>query len=603
MTQARTPAGPFRLDNPFHGLRRTMMGLLTPAIEKALAFDELNAIYRRVQQRQDTGDFCHQVLEELGVQLRISREDLDRIPRSGGLVVVANHPFGGLEGVILQAVLRTVRPDVKLVANYMLQMIPDLRESHFPVDPFGGSGSVQRNIASVRAAMKWVADGHVLGIFPAGEVSHPTWTRPDVVDGKWNDIAARIIRKTGCPAQTFFFHGRNSNLFCVLGLMHPMLRTLMLPREMLKKRHHSITMCAGNVIRPARMGKISSDSELTEYLRMRTYLLQARAARAARPPRRASARRPGTVLAPLAEPTPQASLLHDLKSLPPEALLVVSGGYQVYCFRQSQAPALMREIGRLREIAFRDAGEGSGKPLDLDRFDETYFHLMVWDASAGQIVGSYRAGPTDTIVADQGAAGLYTSTLFNYDRRLLDEMGPALELGRSFVRPEYQRNHSPLSLLWRGIGRYLCLNPHYRKVFGPVSISNEYDGVTRRLLVEFLRQNHLSAPLAELVRAHTPPRREHGNWARRAVAVAARSFEDVDELIAEIEPNLRSAPVLLRQYLNLNGRIIAFNVDRDFGNVIDALTVIDMTKVAPAILVRYFGREQAAQYLRWKPTV
>jgi putative hemolysin len=236
---------------------------------------------------------------------------------------------------------------------------------------------------------------------------------------------------------------------------------------------------------------------------------------------------------------------------------------------------VLREIGRLRADTYRDAGEGTGAAIDVDAFDRDYLHLFVWDRRKKLIAGAYRLGETDKLTVRDGIEALYTRTLFRYDARLLERFGPALELGRSFVRKEHQKSYSALLLLWKGIGRFVALHPKYRVLFGPVSVSPRYSGHSQQLLMAFLAQNHRDADLASLVEALNPP----ADWSRTQTSRT---------------PDL---PVLLRQYLKLNARLIAFNIDSNFGGALDALMMVDLCAVDRPILNRYLGREGAECFL------
>jgi putative hemolysin len=282
------------------------------------------------------------------------------------------------------------------------------------------------------------------------------------------------------------------------------------------------------------------------------------------------------------------AVIPEVVRLPPGSCLVESGAFQVFCGGAAELPATLREIARLREIAFRAVGEGTGGELDLDAFDRDYLHLFLWDREARQVAGAYRIGPTDRILAVHGMSGLYTRTLFKYDERLIARLSPGLELGRAFVRPEYQRHRNALFMLWKGIGRFVARHPEYRILFGPVSISRRYSELSQRLLVAFLRQNHVDRALAGFVSPTMPV-------LERAASVVPRSVEEADRHLGAIEPDGKGMPVLLRQYLKLNARVLGFNVDPAFGGVIDALMMVDLAAVDARMLSRYMGQEYAAR--------
>jgi putative hemolysin len=292
-------------------------------------------------------------------------------------------------------------------------------------------------------------------------------------------------------------------------------------------------------------------------------------------------------------PADPASLATNVARSPAEAKLLSSGGFDVYCAAAEQIPSVLEEIGRLRELSFRAVGEGTGASSDLDTFDNHYLHLFLWRPQSREVVGAYRIGQTDQIVASRGLHALYTRTLFRYEAALLNRLPPALELGRSFVRPEYQRDHNALLLLWRGVCRFVQLHPHYRLLFGAVSISARYSDRTRTMLLRFLEQNHLHHDLAGLVESRHPYARE----GREPLPAVPATLDDADALAARFEHDGRGMPVLLRQYLKLNARVLGFNLDPSFGDVLDALMMVDLLDVDPRILRRYFGPAGARTFL------
>lgn len=270
------------------------------------------------------------------------------------------------------------------------------------------------------------------------------------------------------------------------------------------------------------------------------------------------------------------------------------------CFAAArQIPAGLLEIGRLREITFRQAGEGTGRSRDLDRFDQHYDHLLVWNRDKREIVGAYRMAKTDVVTDRMGARGLYTSTLFRLRSDFYERVRPALELGRSFVRPEYQKGYLPLLLLWKGLGHYVALFPGYKVLLGPVSISRDYCSSSRELMVSFLRKRHGDEKMDGSVR----PRKRFRS--RKATGCDPRNFSsllaDFDELsavVADLEPDHKGIPVMLQQYLQLGGRILEFSVDHKFSDVLDGLIVVDLTNAKRRQLDRYMGVENARRFLK-----
>ena len=290
---------------------------------------------------------------------------------------------------------------------------------------------------------------------------------------------------------------------------------------------------------------------------------------------------------------PRMALQAEIEALPSSQRLADSGPLHVYYARAAQIRWGLQEIGRLRELTFRSVGEGTGRSADVDDFDADYLHLFVWDARTHAIAGAYRLGLADDIVARRGLRGLYTHSLFTYPRRLLDALNPAIELGRSFVRAEYQRSFAPLLLLWSGIGRFVEHAPRYAVLFGPVSISGRYTPASRRLIVDYLWRHRGERRLAR----HVRPRRPFRDRARASTCEPPpTTIDQLSRAVARLEPDGKSIPVLLRHYLRLGARVLGFSVDPDFADALDALMVVDLREIEPALLARYMGGSGSAAF-------
>lgn len=418
------------------------------------------------------------VLNRLAITYRAGERDLQQIPRSGPIVIVANHPFGILEGAVLATILPRIRPDVRFLGNELLSVIPEIKDLLIPVDPMRGSSAARRNSTGLRRAIEFLQSGGCLVVFPAGEVSHFQFREKAVIDSEWHTAVARMVETasragTAVSVVPAYIRGSNSILFQTFGMIHAKLRTMLLIRELLNKRNRLVELRIGSPITSKKLLEIPTAKARTEYLRWRTYLL------AARPDYKATTSLPRLtqVVIPAGDP---ALLSQEVARLGEASLLTKAGDLEVYIAPAHGIPRILQEIGRLRELTFRGVGEGTGNTIDLDRFDESYLHLFAWKPATSEIVGAYRLAGTDML------RDLYTRTLFKYEDSFLDRIGPALELGRSFVRPEYQRGFAPLLALWKGIGAYVASNPRYKVLFGPVSISNQYQAVSRELMVTFL---------------------------------------------------------------------------------------------------------------------
>ena len=567
----------------------------TATLERLLAMDRLNRLYDRASAGRTASrdEFLDSCLDQIGARCHVRADDLARIPKTGPVIIVANHPFGALEGVMLASMLGKVRPDFRIMVNFLLERIPELRDIFLFVDPFGGEAAAAKSMRGLRQAIRFVKDGGLLAVFPAGEVSHLRLSERQISDPAWNETAARIIRITAAPVLPVYFDGANTPLFQLLGLVHSRLRTAMLIREVFTKRGQRVDVRVGSSIPPRRLLSFDDDRAMTEYLRQRTYLLRYR------PVEKRKTASPLNQSAMEQIPPPQnpAALQAEVAGLPADQRLVESGEFAVYFAKASQIPCLLQDIGRLRELTFRLTGEGTGKAVDIDTFDYDYLHLFAWCRKAGEIVGGYRIGQTDLILADKGPQGLYTSTLVDYRPELLRRLTPALELGRSFVAPQHQKAYAPLMMLWKGIGQFILRNPHYRHLYGPVSISKTYQSVSRQLMVRFLRLHH-GGKMEKLVTPHNPFRdRRIDGWDDKAVRALLHDGEDLSELVSEIEPDQKGIPVLLRQYLKFGAHLLAINVDPDFSDVIDGLLMADLTKAPRRVLEKYMGREGLERYL------
>jgi putative hemolysin len=573
---------------------RRLMSWLHAPIEKALRLDYMNDLYQQVTADIGEKTFFQSCLQVLRVSYSLPEEDLARIPAQGPLVVVANHPFGGIEGIMAGEIVSRMRPDTKIFGNYLLQQIPYLRQDVIPVDVFGGREARRMNFRSSKEAIQWLRAGHVLITFPAGEVAHFQWGQYGVADSAWNPNIAALIRLTQSAAIPMYFPGKNSVTFHLMGLVHPLLRTALIPRELGNKVGRRFQVYIGKPIPWRRLQKFDDDRDMIGYLRLKNDVLRNRAeadARRYHPRRFLRVAQPGRQ-EPVIPPVDSDLLRREVEALPPEARLTATDDYAVYLARADQIPHMLREIGRLRELTFRDVQEGTGKALDLDEFDQYYLHLFLWNRPQSELAGAYRLGLSDQILAQRGLKGLYTSTLFRFKRRFLEELDTVLELGRSFISSKYQREYHCLALLWKGIGQFIIRNPRYRVLLGPVSISHDYQAISKNLIIQYLRQTKLDSHMARYVK---PRKRCWMGKVRTFDTQSLRSFlqnvDDVSLLISEIEKDGKGVPILLRHYLKLNATILCFNLDKKFSNVVDGLMLVDLAKTDPRLLRRFMGEE------------
>ncbi|MCZ6892714.1 MAG: lysophospholipid acyltransferase family protein, partial [Gammaproteobacteria bacterium] len=538
---------------------------LSRLIDSALGLDRLNAVYDEIPYHLDPHTFIRCTLDAIGVDVAIDKDSLENIPADGPCIVVANHPHGALDGGTMIEILMRRRADLRVMANHLLQGFAELAPVFIGVDPFGGSAAAHLNFRAVRDAMTWLKKGGLLLIFPGGEVSSVNLRARTIIDPPWDAGIGWLVEKSGAPVVPAFISGRNSALFQIAGLLHSHFRTALLAREALNHRGTVIKVKCGRIIDAETLKLLGRDA-IAPYLQTSTYLIKARDAyKKSWKLKRIS--EPVIPDVPIGPPIDENLLSREIAALSPDRRLLRNGKLEVWYAEADQIPWLLQEIGRLRELTFRQVGEGTGKSADLDLFDSYYIHLFVWDSESKAVIGGYRLGEGDRILARFGAKGLYVRSLFRLERQLEEELHAALEVGRSFVRPEHQRNYSSLMLLWKGIGAYVARHPRYRVLFGPVSISNDYHPVSQQIIVRFLQRNSMEPKRASLVKPRQPFRSNHGE--AQLVDLNVSDLRIIASLLSTVEDVNVGIPVILRQYLKLNGRILGFNVDPEFNNAID----------------------------------
>lgn len=534
---------------------------------------KLERFYDSISHLHDL-DFAQAVFVNLDLHLEVDPRDLEHIPRSGPVVFVANHPYGAVDGLALVHVLGRVRPDLKVMANFLLQQLEPLRNRFIGVNPF--ENMARSSFQGMRQAMQHVQAGGALAVFPAGEVSSWRTDLKTVADPRWKMPVIRMIQHMGVPVVPVWFDGANGLVFQLLGMIHPNLRTLALPKQMLRMRGRSVRMRVGKPIPPQDVADFSSAEQLARYLRAKTYALGSglQVKREFFNPLRFP-----DLPHPVVDPVPTDLLRANIDAIA-ELKLSSQGPFDLYLAPSHRIPDVLREIGRLREETFRLVGEGTNKAIDLDEFDIYYDHLFLWDRERGTVAGAYRIGDGRRIMERYGRRGFYTSTLFRMDRRMDRILGRTFELGRSFVAPDYQRQRLPLYLLWRGLMLLITGQEHHRYLLGPVSISSNYSEFSRKLIMEYVRQYHFDEEVAQWVRPRNRFRVGPDKTDRAALVQAAMAdLKRMDRSIADADPQAPGMPVLLKKYLLLNARIIGFNRDPHFNDALDALMLLDLTRI------------------------
>jgi len=555
-------------------------------IQRITAISKLEKIYNDLPRSLDSYDFVDHILEKLDIQIMDIDTELGNISTKQRLVMVANHPFGAIEGLILVNILRRYRPDIKILANYVLERIPELQDICISVDPFSRKSSQQKNSQAVRQAIRWLNNDGCLVIFPAGEVSSLNMSYQKITDPVWNHSIGRIIQITKSSVLPVYFHGNNSNIFQLAGLIHPKLRTLLLPRELINKSRKVITARFGTIIPYYKLDNMEDSMDITEFLRLKTYLLKYHPIQSQHI--NSSPKDNIKSITPPSKKRNNYALEVEISELLPSQLLIKSGEMNVYVSTSDYIPCILNEIGRLREVTFRSVGEGTGKETDLDQFDFYYLHLFIWNTRNREIVGAYRIGKSDRIIQEYGLKGLYSYSLFDYSEKLLEVLNPSLELGRSFIRQNYQKSYLPLLLLWKGIGKFITRNPQYNKLFGPVSISSQYQSQSQEIMINYLMTNFSYPGLKSLVEPRTPYKSNSNSFIDVDLSTL-RNINDVSDIINDLEGINIGIPILLKHYLKLGGKLLGFNVDTNFNNSIDGLIIVDLIKTEPRLINKYLG--------------
>jgi putative hemolysin len=583
---------PFSVSTLLPAPFRNRSVLLERAICRLLSPADLSRRFHRAQRHNAGLQFARTLLNDLEIHVNAPSPDLARIPSTGAAIIVANHPYGFAEGLILSALLDSIRPDYKLVGNSLLSGVASLRSHLILVNPFENEAAMNENRAPVRQTLDWLAEGGALVMFPAGEVSHRNWRDGSTCDPVWKTTAARLALRAGCPVVPVYFSGSNRARFHLAGALHPTLRTALIPREFHGLRRKTIALQVGRPITEGDLRRYAEPERASEFLRARTYFL----AHALETPRRPAPRPAHSQ--PVASGRSSESLAREVAALPPGREFAASGEFSVFLADSREIPRIVDEIGRLREMTFREAGEGTGRERDTDSFDRYYQHLFLWSRGQNRIAGAYRLALTAQVLPERGPEGLYTSTLFRYDPELFERIGPAIELGRSFVCREFQKSYSPLLLLWKGILHFVSRNPEAAVLFGAVSISHEYREASRTLIASYLLRR-ASHPAARLVQARNQkPIPNPDPWISR-LAGLARGIQDVSAAIADIGTDAKEVPPLVRHYLNVGGRLLGLAADPAFSDCLDALMLADVRSAPPSMLRRCMGQSDAKAFLEY----
>ena len=570
--------------------------------ERILGFHEFNVAHRKVEAEMESGcadNFFRLACKHLPLNYEVT--GLENIPEEGACVIVSNHPHGMSDGLMIGDIAMKRRSDIRIVVNDFLHCVRGMRPYQITVDVYGGEEAKRANMAGIREMMRWLREGHCLILFPSGSAASWSKEHGRVVDDPWQTNMASIIRKSGATVVPMHFSGQNGPLFQMVTQLCKEKRSALLPREIKRDIRTLHQVQVGRPISANRLEMLPDDAALCDFLRLSSMML----------------RYPGTAANQISEnPRPMVDidtpiapelLQKELDSLPQEEHLLYthkSTGLQIYTAKGSEIPNMLHEIGVQREITFRSVGEGSGFACDKDDYDLYYDHLIMWDPAKRQLAGAYRMGRTDEIVTSRGSTGIYNAEFFTLGNDFVNHVKGGLEMGRAFITAPYQKHPASLDTLWMGIGRFVVKHPQYRYLYGTVSVSSDYTVRSRALIYEYLKCHCMNKELAKHVTAKTPPKdMDLFSEDAQLLPTAMGDLRILSSMISDLEPDGRSIPVLLRQYLRLGGEMISFNVDSEFGDTLDCLVLVDLARAPERLLTRYRGvpvnssPEQAAESL------
>ena len=534
---------------------------------KILGFGTVNRLYSPSADLKNR-EFTEDMLRRYNTTYDLNVNELNCIPKEGPFILVCNHPFGAIEGIILYDAISRIRPDFKIMANFILSYIPNLNEVFFAVNPFEnnkdwGGGSA----GGIKASLQQLMEGHGLGVFPAGEVArYHGHSYPEDID--WSPQIAKIIQKTKVPVIPVYFDGNNSHKFYFWAKIHSMLGTMRLVKEMLNKRNKKIIMKIGKPILPAEVAQYETPQALAAYLKNRSYALQANIYDDRKKYRTRFSD-------PIDPPFRPSELARELSAIREDSLLFTTAGFECYLADYDKIPHVMHELGRRREEAFRAIGEGTGKQIDTDNYDSYYKHLILWDTEEQRIAGGYRLGMGNEIMDKHGIKGFYVHSLFDIDPSVEGMLRETIELGRSFVTVDYQKDILPLMLLLKGLMHTIVKNPDMNYFIGPVSISSWYPKFYQSIIVHYVSTKHTNEEMSKLFRPRTPfvP-----NYNKCDVNILMEKNMDTvdkfDRYLMKLSGGDYRMPTLFKKYLKINSKFLCFNVDPDFNDTLDGLLLL-----------------------------
>lgn len=518
-------------------------------------------------------DFINNIFDYLNFSYVMSERSRTSIPSEGKVVIVSNHPLGGLDGLALLKAVHEVRQDVKIIANDILMQIDNLKELFLPFDLFTPV-SQKENIKNIEQA---ILNDECVIFFPAGEVSRMSWG--GIKDGKWKKGAIRFATKSQSPILPAFVEAKNSFCFYFLSMLWRRTGMFLLPRELFLQRNKQITIKFGDLIPPDKISSAINQNLQMSLIRQHTYRIGKG--------KKGIFATEKTIIHPVPVKLVKSELVKS------DLLGQTSDGMKIYLCKKAQCPNVLKEISRLRETTFRKVGEGTGKSYDTDIYDDYYHHIVLWDEEALEIAGSYRLGITSEVVAQHGIEGLYNASQFHINPSFNDILSQSIELGRSFIQQKYWRSNA-LDYIWQGIGAFVQKNPSIRYLWGAVSLSNAYPEAAKALIVSYYQKWYqgnadYATPMIPYQMSKLQEQEANG------ILVGETPEQDMLILKKTLKAYGLSVPVLYRRYTELcnygGARFVSFCIDVKFMNAIDGIVLVDLTQLKDEYKERYYGQK------------
>ena len=518
-------------------------------------------------------EFVDAVLDYFDFDYTVSSSDLQNIPTSGKVVIIANHPLGGLDALCLLRLISQVRKDVKIVANDFLAGFEALNSLLIPIDNY----KLRQSKNDIKKIYEALNNEEAIILFPAGEVSRAT--PKGIKDPAWNKGFLNFAQNSNAPILPIFLDAKNSKTFYTISVINKTFSTLLLSHEMFNKKSKRIAIKVGQIIPNENITPKGIDKKfLLNLYKKHLYSLKK------------GKKSFFETQSAIAHPVSRIDLLNELKRS--KLIGQTSDGKKIYLYDYVEDSIVLKELGRLRELSFRKVGEGVNKKRDTDKYDIYYQHIILWDENDLEIVGSYRIGNSDFIFKNIGVKGFYSNNLFKYNEEFTPYLKSSIELGRSFVQPKYWGTRA-LDYLWFGIGAYLKSNPNIKYMFGPVSMSASFPTVAKDMMIFYY--SHYFKEEINLVEGKTPYQYSNNISEIKELFDLEDKKKDFKFLKSALSNIGVTVPTLYKQYSEITEdggiKFLSFNIDKNFGDCIDGFILVEVDKIKDSAKKRYIDKE------------